>query len=76
MEKSIDEIMIKISGRFPIEPQELELGQDVEISLKGGIVKKEIMDNQDGSVNICYVIKPIEVKLKNYDHNTQKNMGT
>lgn len=64
MEKSIDEILIKVSGRHPIEPQELELGKDVEISLKGGITKKEVYDNQDGSVSVCWVVKPLEVKIK------------
>lgn len=65
LEKNIDEILIKISGRFPINPQDLDLGQDVKILLKGGIVKKEIYDNQDGSVIICYVVKPLEMEVIN-----------
>lgn len=62
-QKNIDIILIKISGKFPID-RELELGQELEMRLKGGICKKEILDNQDGSVNIVYVVKPLEIELK------------
>jgi len=61
-EKIINENLLKVSGKFPIDRQ-LELGEDLEIRLKGGIVKKEILDNQDGSVNVVYIIKPTEIEL-------------
>ena len=54
--------MIKISGKFPIE-KDLELGQEVLISLKGGVVKQEVNDNQDGTVDVTYVIKPLSVSI-------------
>ena len=37
------------------------MGEDIELKIKGNVVKKEIYDNQDGSVNVCYTIKPILV---------------
>ena len=61
-QKNINEIMIKISGKFPIE-KDLELGQEVLISLKGGVVKQEVNDNQDGTVDVTYVIKPLSVSI-------------
>ena len=60
MDKKINENLLKISGKFPIE-RALELGEEVEITLKGGIVKKEIYDLQDGSVNVVYLLKPTEI---------------
>jgi len=60
MKKNIDQVLIKIAGRIPLRPQPLELGQDIEITIKGCIVKKEIMDNQDGSVNVCYIVKSFD----------------
>ena len=63
MEKTINEILIKVSGKSPIAGKGLTLGSDITVTIKGGIVKKEIFDNQDNTVNICYVVKPIETLL-------------
>jgi len=30
----------------------------------GAVVKEETCDNQDGSVNIVYVVKPMTVEIK------------
>ena len=57
MEKSIDQIKIKCAFTQEI-PDKLELGQDVQITLSGSIVKTEVRDNQDGSVNLVFVFKP------------------
>jgi hypothetical protein len=58
-EKTIDEIFIKISGKMPIVPKlEPQLGVDQIISIEASAVKKEIFDNQDGSVSLCYIMKP------------------
>ena len=60
MKKIIDQHLIKISGKSYIE-KKLSMGEDIELKIKGNVVKKEIYDNQDGSVNVCYTIKPILV---------------
>lgn len=60
--KNIDQLNIRISGRAYIE-KKLTLGQDIRIEVAGTVVKEETNDNQDGSVNICYVVKPILVKI-------------
>jgi hypothetical protein len=41
----------------------LELGEEYRLLLKIGIVKQEIGDNQDGSVNITDVAKVIDVEI-------------
>ena len=63
MEKRIDELLIKVSGRISTD-KKIELGQDVMLVVLGSCVKQETMDNQDGSVSICYVIKPTGVENK------------
>lgn len=60
MEKRIDENLIKISGKVAVDRQ-LELGDEIEITIRAGVVKKEIFDLQDGSVNVAYIAKPKEV---------------
>ena len=44
--------------------QKLELGQAVRVVVHGAVVKEETCDNQDGSVNIVYVVKPMTVEIK------------
>lgn len=58
---TINEKMVKLSSRIPF-PKELQLGQDVVITIDGEtsigcVVKTEDMDNQDGSINRIYTIK-------------------
>jgi hypothetical protein len=57
----INERFVKLSSRIPF-PKDLKLGDDIQIiidgfSFLGNIVKEEIFDQQDGSVNKVYVIK-------------------
>lgn len=56
---NINSKSIKISRGKAEIATELELGADVEILIKGSVVKTEDSDNQDGTVSRCYVIKPI-----------------
>ena len=60
--KTINERYAKISGRIPIE-NKLELGEDYTIVVKGGVVKREELDNQDGTINVVFVLKPIEAEI-------------
>lgn len=48
---------LKISGRIESE-KKIEIGDDVWCVIAGSCIKKEIMDNQDGSVDMVFVIKP------------------
>jgi len=36
----------------------------VVLVLTGSIVREEVNNNQDGSVNICYVFKAVEVEVQ------------
>lgn len=62
MDKLIDHNDIQITGKAQIE-SELELGKDVVIFVKGSVVMENYSDNQDGSVNRTYKIKPFLVEI-------------
>ena len=65
-DRETNEIFIKISGRIPIPTdleEDLDLGLATEVKVKGEVVKKEILDNQDGTIDIVYIIKPIEAEV-------------
>jgi hypothetical protein len=62
MDKNIDQLLIKVSGKMFLG-KKLELGQDVTLALTGSIVREEVNDNQDGSVNVCYVFKATQAEL-------------
>jgi len=62
IQRETNEIFVKISGRIPI-PTDLDLGLAAEIKVKGEIVKKEILDNQDGTIDIVYILKPVEAEI-------------
>lgn len=54
----------KIKSSFTEETEKLyEIDQEVEIYLKGSIVKHEVHSNQDGSANVVAVFKPEIIKV-------------
>lgn len=62
--KNIDKLSWKLTRIMPTETRDkMVLGQDIEINIKGSVVQEIVGDNQDNSVNICYVIKPLIVEL-------------
>ena len=65
MEKTIQKLEARVCDKYPLEEKfELfELGDDLEINLKGSIVKKEIKDNQDGSVDIVLHFKALDYTI-------------
>jgi len=72
-DRETNEIFIKISGRIPIPTdleEDLDLGLATEVKVKGEVVKKEILDNQDGTIDIVYIIKPIEAEVWRWEHIT------
>lgn len=58
---NINETKLKFSTACAIEPQKYELGQDVEFTVKGTIVKEEHRDTQEGTMDVIYVVKVTEV---------------
>ena len=62
MNRRVDELLVKISGRATLR-QQLEIDQDVRLVIEGQVVKVETLSNQDGSVNLCYVVKPTKVDV-------------
>ena len=64
--KPIDKLSWKLTRMMPLElANKLELGSEVEITIKGEAIQEIVSDNQEGTVNVCYVIKPIITELKN-----------
>ena len=41
-----------------------ELGDEIEGVLRGQIVKKELRDQQDGTIEITYILKPTISEFK------------
>ena len=63
MEKEINNVLIRISGKIEVSERakDWQLGDDVVLTIAGGIVKREEKDNQDGTKDIVWVIKPTSV---------------
>jgi len=61
-QKTIQKIEIKVCDKYPID-KKYELGDALEVVLKGSIVKKEIKDNQDGSVDIVLRFKALDYEI-------------
>lgn len=70
MEKTINERFIVFAGgksggsqRLPIPPSlEIEIGEDITVKVKEhpitfNCVKAEYFDNQDGTINVVYILK-------------------
>ena len=56
-QKTIDTLWLKVSGKMNINEM-FELGDEIEGVLRGQIVKKELRDQQDGTIEITYILKP------------------
>jgi hypothetical protein len=56
---NVNEHLIRISGVVAIE-HPLEMDQDVEVVIKGAVVKVEDKSNQNGTIDRVYIIKGIE----------------
>lgn len=54
---------IKISGAKIEVPDEHPVGTyDITMKVRGDIIKEEISDNQDGTVDKTYILKAIETE--------------
>lgn len=58
----IAEHLIKVSGGYIPTLIPLTMDEDVELRVKGSVVKIEDKSNQDGSVNRIYHVKGVEVE--------------
>lgn len=57
---------LKVSRAKVEIPDDLVLGQyNVEVLVKGDIVKVENSDQQDGTMDITYILKATEMKVVN-----------
>ena len=54
---------LKVSGKMNINEM-FELGDEIEGVLRGQIVKKELRDQQDGTIEITYILKPTISEFK------------
>jgi hypothetical protein len=58
----VNERFIKITSKVPFE-KELKKYQSVKLYVVGDVVKVESGDNQDGTEDIIYKVKPTEIHL-------------
>lgn len=59
----INDKFVKFSGKEELIPSiELQLGQDVEFTVKGTVVKVEETDTQEGTKDVTYVVKVTQVE--------------
>ena len=58
----INEVFIKVSGKYPIKNQ-IGLGQEVKIEMTAGCVKREEYDNQNGEIDVRLTVKPLTLKV-------------
>ena len=57
---NLNEIKLDKNHKFPID-KKIELGEDVLITMRATCFSREIYDNQDGTVNVVYRLKPTNV---------------
>jgi len=62
MDKTINLNLIKLdkNHKFEIDKQ-IDLGEDVLITMKACCTQHIIADNNEGTVDVVYVVKPINV---------------
>ena len=63
MEKTINEIKIRICDKFPSK-EKFDFEDEIIIVLKGDIVKKDISNNQDGTVDLLLNFKATEYEIE------------
>lgn len=62
MEKTISTIQVKIADKYPID-EKFDFDENIVIILKGEIVKKDIKNNQDNSVDLILHFKALDYKI-------------
>lgn len=54
-----NEIRLKVSTALIAITEELTIGQDVMLSLQGTVTQRIEKDNDDGTVDVTYVVKGV-----------------
>jgi hypothetical protein len=62
-ERAINEIKIRVCDRFPVE-EEFDFDDELVVFLKGEIVKREIKNNQDNTVDLVLTLKAGDYEIK------------
>ena len=63
MKKTIDNIEVRICDKYPVKDK-FDFDEELVVFLKGEIVKKEVRNNQDGSVNLVLTFKALDFEIK------------
>ena len=56
----INEKILRITGSVSLE-KEIKFGEDIEIIVRGALVKTELKDNNDGTFDKVYKVKMEEI---------------
>ena len=56
----INEKILRITGSVSLE-KEIKFGKDIEITVRGALVKTELKDNNDGTFDKVYKVKMEEI---------------
>lgn len=62
MEHKINSHILRIAGSVEI-PKELTSGHNYKVSLEGAVPKIEMVDNENGTFDVIYKLKPIRVEV-------------
>lgn len=65
-EKIINEVNVRICDRFPVR-DEYDFDEELVAFLRGELVKREVKDNQDGSVDLVLWFKAKDYEIKRFD---------
>jgi len=66
MEKTINTIHLRVADKFEI-PDEFQFDEEISVHLVGEIVKRDVKNNQDGSVDIILHFKAITEDIQKLD---------
>lgn len=61
---NINSYILKIQGKVEI-PSELTAGHNYKVTIEGAVPSFEMSDNENGTFDITYKLKPIKVELIN-----------
>ena len=66
MERTINEIKIKVCDSYPVK-EKFDFDEEMVVVLKGEIIKKEVKNNQDNTVDLILTFKALNYEIKRTD---------
>jgi len=63
--KTINLIKVRVCDQYEVE-KKFEFDEELVVFLKGNIVKKEIKDNNDGSVDMIITFKAMDYAINKF----------